>query len=421
MSQATWTNKSLAKFNVQSDKSWASAEFIARPLSEPWAGKLHPLLSINDTRLIVAAGTSLRSYEFKDRDVKFEDDFDLRGNGDITGLTSIDDDTYLVGFANGAVERVTLSDFTRTKPDAYQSHTGDCIESLNYNGSNMLSLSSSGFVTLHSAQPTYVDLGNRSWSSHLSSNYAAFGTSSATPLTIHSLASFSATPSAILASSPDADHVSAVYAITTAPPASPWGSSDQIIVSGWYDGVVRVHDLRSSSRAFNQGLMPALTLSDPWSYEPIYSLSCGGGSGSHIAAGSARHSVVSFWDVRTSTAPTNDKPTNHRASTSNFTSPTAGWSVHAPGNDRSPVYAVKVDGSRVFGVTQSRPFVLDFGSDVTEATYPTLPAAHYHASQKQSGWATKAERNTGNGLSINEDGLGYYVTKYSHHRGGAQF
>jgi WD40 repeat protein len=127
------------------------------------------------------------------------------------------------------------------------------------------------------------------------------------------------------------------------------GSSPQILVSGWYDGQVRCYDLRSSSRvsaATNSDqtpapLLPVLSLFDPLSVEPIYSISCGGGSSSHIAAGSARHGVISFWDLRF---------------------PRAGWSVYAPGNDPSPVYSVILESSRIYGATQSRPFVYDFVS-----------------------------------------------------------
>jgi hypothetical protein len=40
----------------------------------------------------------------------------------------------------------------------------------------------------------------------------------------------------------------------------------------------------------------------------------------------------------------------------------SGWSVYAPGNDRSPVYTVILESSRLFGATESRPFVYDFVS-----------------------------------------------------------
>jgi WD40 repeat protein len=149
---------------------------------------------------------------------------------------------------------------------------------------------------------------------------------------------------------------SAVYGIARAPPSSRWGASPQVLVAGWYDGQVRCYDMRSSSHAHSTlgssaPLRPVLSLCDPWLYEAIYDVSCGGGSSSHIAAGSARHSVVSFWDVR-------------------FTK--RGWSVHAPGNDSSPVYTVILESSRLFGATQSRPFVYDFGPGVTLNTYPCV-------------------------------------------------
>jgi WD40 repeat protein len=161
------------------------------------------------------------------------------------------------------------------------------------------------------------------------------------------------------------------------PPASPLGPPDQILVSGWYDGHVRVHDLRSSTRVSTINtvdgpapLIPVLESHfDPWCLEPIYSVSCGGGSSAFIAAGVARHSLVAFWDVRY---------------------PKRGWSVHAPGNDPSPVYAIILESSRLFGATQSRPFVYDFGPGVTHDTYP---------------WVQ---------YPSDADSFNYYVTRYSH-------
>lgn len=36
--------------------------------------------------------------------------------------------------------------------------------------------------------------------------------------------------------------------------------------------------------------------------------------------------------------------------------------MHAPGNDRSPVFSVQLESSRLFGVTEMRGFVYDFVS-----------------------------------------------------------
>jgi hypothetical protein len=132
-----------------------------------------------------------------------------------------------------------------------------------------------------------------------------------------------------------------------------------------------VHDMRAS-RA------PTLTFADPWSFEPIYAVACGGGGAAHIAAGSARHSVVAFWDVRAAAR---------------------GWSVHAPGNDVSPVYSIILESSRLFGATQNRPFVYDFGPAVRPETYPSLPRTRgADGLSYKNGW----------------DHVGFYVTKYDH-------
>lgn len=381
-----WSPKTCAAHDTLTDRAWSRSEFTARPLARPWTGKLQPLLAINRFRLVVAAGSYLYLYIFGDScgveapSIQLEGAYPLNGRymrRDITGIAFVDDDgldrTLLVGFQDGALERVVLPEVSKgvsvSVPERLPSTlfsqliNSDFIENLSSDGEFLLSLSSNGSAALTDLKlsphpPSPIELKARSWVSHLcmqsSGPYAAFGTSSTTPLAVHSITTdrLSSTPYAILHThdgiDSDGPTSSAVYGIARAP-SSPWGSSPQIIVSGWFDGKVRCYDLRSSLRGSSNSnsaegpapLLPVLSLSDPWSYEAIYSVSCGGGSNSHIAAGTARHSVVSFWDVR---------------------SPKTGWSVHAPGNDPSPVYALHLESSRLFGVTQSRPFVYDFVS-----------------------------------------------------------
>lgn len=354
------------------------------------------MLAISPSRLIVGAGSNLYSYAFNASSIAtspsviFEGVISLLGRFEsertITALTFIYDGgvdrTLHVAFQDGAVERVLLTESTpshvnhSTSLSAIQTNLnpmaiGDFVESLSSEANSILTLSSTGYVSLSDLrlEPTNsssstLELNTRSWIAHLclqsSTPYAAFGTSSSTPLIVHSItdSQISPRPFAVLHTSKgiqsaatDRPHFSAVYGLSRGPLNSPWGSSPQILVSGWFDGNVRCYDLRSSSRSSTEPisgkpstpapLRPVLSLADRWSYEPIYSVSCGGGSASYIAAGTARHSVVSFWDVR---------------------SPKNGWSVHAPGNDPSPVYSVVLESSRFFGVTQSRPFVYDFVS-----------------------------------------------------------
>src|SRR5262245_20252449 len=64
LSNTRWTSQVRVRYHTLSDRSWSNAEFIARPLSRPWQGKLQPCLAINSSRLVVAAGCSLHSYIF---------------------------------------------------------------------------------------------------------------------------------------------------------------------------------------------------------------------------------------------------------------------------------------------------------------------------------------------------------------------
>lgn len=421
-----WSARTQVRYDVLTDHAWSLSKFVARPLSRPWSGKLQPILAINSSRLVVAAGPQLYSYKFGDSEDGNAPSVSLEGtcsfsashgrNRDITGITFVHDgglnQTLCIAFRDGSVEHVFLtpsqngllvSSLDSTFTGLSQLRGGDFIESLSSEKNVLLSLSSDGFAMLtdlhassHSPASEYVALNTRSWTSflclHSSSPYTAFGTSSLNPLTIHSITSdrLSLSPSAILSNKSfglgDRRSQSAVYGISRAPLASPLGSSPQILLSGWYDGQVRCYDLRSSSRVSavtdsSQNpapLLPVLSLFDPLSVEPIYSVSSGGGSSSHVAAGSARHGVISFWDLR---------------------SPRTGWSVYAPGNDPSPVYSVILESSRAYGATQSRPFVYDFGPDVTVNTYPNLPRGRGIDGLKRRKGSTD---------------IGYYVTKYNH-------
>ncbi|TFK52600.1 hypothetical protein OE88DRAFT_1807484 [Heliocybe sulcata] len=422
-----WDPRKQVRYHTLADRAWARSEFVARPLQRPWYGKLQPLLAINSSRLIVAAGNSLYSFAFKaprsaelapaihfECKYTFSLEADLRG--DVTGIAFIPDGglgrTLYVGFEDGRLEHVLLPELQSGQREALigtdsrhlQYVDWEVIESISASDELLLSLSSAGNAKLFrldpSAPATEISSFNtevRSWTSYLSAKsptaYAAIGTSSSTPLVLHSITNseLSTTPWAVLHQSSkvgEQSRSSAVYGICTAPSSSPWGASEQIIVSGWYDGKVRVHDLRSSSRVTGAPsgqpapLSPVMSFYDPWSFEPIYTLDCGGGSSSHIAAGSARHSVVAFWDVRAAAR---------------------GWSVHAPGNDSSPVYSLILEGTRLFGANQSRSFIYDFGPGVTQSTYPHLPP----------------DRNERDGLQHKKDwdGVGYYVTKYPHSRG----
>ncbi|KAI9510605.1 hypothetical protein F5148DRAFT_1298353 [Russula earlei] len=359
-SLSLWRPLVQVKYHTLSDKSWDKQRFVARPLSRPWKDKLQPLLAINESRLFVAAGHTLYSYVFTPSEhegatpgISFEATYQLYSrNAPRNDITSIacapdggSDRTLFIGFELGELQRVRLppckpgqadlpiDDASIRSPLPLFDHSGELIEAL------------STWTRVH---------GRRSSPRRPSTPFAAFGTSSDTPLTIHAITrtSISTKPTVTLLSSKlegesdsdsDLKRPTAVYGIATAPPASPWGASDQIIVSGWFDGLVRVHDMRASLRTHT-----------------------------HLCR-SLRFGTC---------APA-----------------TRGWSVHAPGNDISPVYSIILESSRLFGATQSRPFVYDFGPAVSPETYPSLPI-----SRGSDGLSYKKGR----------DHVGFYVTKYDH-------
>lgn len=494
-SDTRWTPYERLRYDTISSKNLYKRRFVARPLSVPWWGKLIPTLALSRSRLVIAAGSMLLSYAFCHAEsggpnVRLEvacriGGLPTQGQGqgaesaharhDISTIEFLPDGgadrTLLVGSADGYVVRVTLPvvvDYDKPVPNVKTEELyrhNEIVESISVSGDLAFSLSAAGrgilskfsnyssdtgtHSALHVGDP--VNFSKRSWCSLLSSAsgldpYVALGSSSPTPLTIHPLLPGASTgmdvrPSAILGTRGGvvgSRRASAVYALTHAPPTFPGARPGAAIVSGWFDGCVRVYDVRMRSSSLSTSdapvLAPALTLRDRWQPESIYAVSAGGPAGTTIAAGAARHAVVAFWDVRSPGGPvshTKDTKAVTIAASNRFTHETGddGWSVHAPGNDSSPVYALGLAGACCFGATQSRAFVLDFGGRdyVTPSTYPPLPPHHTQfphslapnaRSRRRGDWRGMVGtlgRLDDSGLRT-EDGVHYDVSVYGHAR-----
>ena len=390
------------KYHHLSDFSWRYERFIARPLSSAWSGTFRrPALAISCSRLVVTSRNFIDSYTFhapnistQSPQVRKKAHLELGAADVITCVAPAHDQDgaeFYIGFASGVVVQTSTntsgSGALHLPTPINATHSRDSVHALSSEGNALLGVSQNGIVTV--STPTSVetlDLKTRAWACHLSSTHATFGLTSDTPLTVHAVgpSGISTQPTYILDStSKDTSSKSAVFGVCRTPPSAAWGS-DQVIVSGWYNGKVNIHDLRASIRLRDLSsapcaprLLPVLTFVDP-SVDPIYCVATGGGSSSYIAAGLARHGMVAFWDIR-----------GRRSS---------GWSVYAPGNDSSPVYSVVLESSRLFGVTQARPFVYDFGYGVVEDTHPSF-------------YPSRTETRS---LKKQEDGPGYYVTTWRH-------
>lgn len=408
----TWNER--ARDAYLTNKAWSSGSVVAKSLNDRWPHKYHPVLALSPTRLIVAAGGNLTSYSFgfipteRKSTVVFEGTYQVFPSApacDITGIVFLPDggknETLLVSNISGELVRIRLPSplpiaqdtegYPRSRlrtlirqviKTAHYSTPENSIKALASVGSTALAVSSTGYASMVQAaspwvSPSTVRIARVAWSTHLrmtaSTPYAAIGTNS--NAVVHPLSNdgLSTEPIAVLAGPSKS---TPVYTVQEFLP----GGSPEIIATGWFDGKVRVYDLRSSSRTLGTveplsnsslpaSLTPVLTLSDSWrSFDPIYSLAARGEMSDpqakaesragglphqyhYLAAGSALHSVVCLWDVRR---------------------PSTGWSVYAPGGDRSPVYALRAEGSRIWGATQWRAFVLDFGSEAKDTIYPRV-------------------------------------------------
>lgn len=396
-----WLTRDLLRYQTLAENAWRRRKFVARPLGPEWSSKLHPILSISPSRLVVAAGNTLFLYRFNpptkhhseapgitfERMVTFPRD----ARKDFSGVSFIpdgsEDRTLVVSFANGALGRVQVprtsqssrrGDFSVQAPiPTYIREDGRPIRSMSTVESTVLTMDSVGIASLYSLSDpspnlvSTVNVGMRSpatgWSTHLelqsSSGYAVLGTSSHTPLVVHPITGSGLFPSPqaiLLPSKKGSPWITplSVYSICGATQTFPWTSpSNQIVIAGWYHGIITLHDLRCCTHDGSSGegptLDPALTLRDPMMLSPIYSVS---NVGARIVAGSAQHSLIHLYDIR---------------------SPKLGFSIYLPEPQRgrsasSPVYSCLLEGTRLWAATESRAFVVDFGDGITERTFPAL-------------------------------------------------
>ena len=319
---------------------------------------------------------------------------------DMTGIVALGRNQYVTSTVGGRLQRIKLQQgqyrgrttWQAVSKALYQHPRNIPIESLcvsrggddNAPVSQFLTASHNGLVSLYNAAapwstPSTFELGTRPWSSLLqlegSRPYVAIGTSGLEPLKIYTLGedgAFTTPGSTASAVEPvntlvGAEKKSAVYDIKAPDPnmATPFsGNPTSILLSAWFDGKARVHDLRvSGTSSLTSGLdsghamytRPVLEAHDPWIQSSLYS--CAWTGAGNIAAGSSRHGMVSFYDTRMMMTP-GQLGTGSRAS--KRAGEQSGYSIYTPGQPESPVYDLVGEGGRVWGVTHRRIFVAAF-------------------------------------------------------------
>lgn len=307
---------------------------------------------------------------------------------DITGFCELPDGQVIAGNVGGILQRQRFSLDAHTSGTAqlaqstaiYRSPSMQQIVEVSsaQMGSSTLVLAATkdGKASLLRAEapwlpPSTIDTHTRLWTACLSmasQPYAALGGSGGPS---QALQIYPVTPTGILAPTKTqtpflgSKHVrSAVYGLTTPPVdmSMPFTNNpSSILLSAWYDSHARLYDLRESSSA---GRRPVVEMQDPWSHEALYC--CDFVGNGYVVAGAARHGMLHIWDpryIRSGERPCMIIPSDGNQETQSdtaFASHRSGWTVYTPGQPDSPVYDVKAEGGRIWGVTNKRTFVLAF-------------------------------------------------------------
>ncbi len=365
--QTKWPARLLFRHNLLSLRSIEGHRFLARQIGREWEKGCMPVMILEQDRMVVAAGSKLLVHDlgtkrtFKGNQIlgitEFQTASQPTARDDITGLFKLPSGQYIISTIRGNLLRFALPPPTgeaytyrssRAVNTAHYPHPGNnAIETLSGDGSTILSAAHDGLISLFSASspwipPNTTQISDRPWSSLLSMNgsspFAAIGTTSINPLQLYPIL-----PTGIDTTSPTIlsgpTKRSAVYSIANPPHTMtmPYTNSpSSLLLSAWFDGHARLHDLRSPSRSG-----AVMEWSDPWSDTSLYSVTFAGMG--CVVGGAGRHGLIHLWDPRM----------GHKS----------GWSAFVPGRPESPTYDLKGEGSRVWGVSSNSAFVLSF--DIT--------------------------------------------------------
>ncbi|KAK4054304.1 hypothetical protein OIO90_003537 [Microbotryomycetes sp. JL221] len=210
---------------------------------------------------------------------------------------------------------------------------------------------------------------NKVWSIHLNKNWLALGSTSIKPLTLYMIDETGTIQQnqftkPWLSSREEIETKTSIYSISTPDESSstPLLRPNSTLLTGCYDGHVRIFDLRCQSLNEGGGFGKLiLDLKDPWSQDANYSVSTFGVQGSGIVSGTSRNSAIRIWDIRMSNKldkrhlDIKDDIDNNSAFETNN-----GKTMFLPSKDRSPVYSVVGELSKIYAATDRRLCSVDF-------------------------------------------------------------
>jgi hypothetical protein len=301
-----------ARYIHLTDHSWATRSSIIRPLAfNHYPIKdASPHLAVTPSMLVIAVANALHVYSFSNggTDVRWRGHVALHGGGvhdDITGLGVLNQvnpgrgECVIVSLANGKLLRVRLSandEPLQATITAHYAHPAAHITSLStsrWESKAGLALTTAigPLVSLYNTrspwiEPTRIEIPTstpvpgkkraRLWCSLIAQSDSVAITGS-TQLSSYPILHTGLGTQGTALRGPAKP--STCYAL-----AHPPGGARDLVLSGWHDGVVRMHDLRTGA--------VELAMYDPWSDSAVYCVGAGGGSGAHVVAGYSNHGMV---------------------------------------------------------------------------------------------------------------------------------
>lgn len=451
----SWSPPQLVRYNHLITHRLARRKWHSVQVGPTWPQAVIPVLEVTPDRLFVGVGGKLvvhpltpRPGRYGAKTIEKERVHSVTkksdgSRGDIVGIAPLPDGQVIVAQFDGTVQRLSLDSRGGIRSTAhYSSATSEkgknaAIHTLAHDGDTFMTTTSAPnpCAQIYSARSPWTlpvtiqfpDTEPRAWSSLVHTSPS----SSLAPQVMLGLSSHIAIydlPSSGVSAGqkagrkltgPDPPSRSSAYDIHLPPPGSVHHPS--LLLSAWFDSHLRLHDLRSP------GSEAIMEFSDPWTWadgSAIYSSTFFGEYG--IAGGGARHGTVCLFDIR------HPGPGRKHLSASTPSENTGGWSIFSPGGKGSPVYSLRGEGGRIWGVTEKRAFVLAFDGSGDEPEEGILSHQLMHELRKEraakwrggprgrdtpSGWKGRGGRWGWTVRYDEDDGKG---TGYEHSQRGVQ-
>lgn len=300
-----------------------------------WKHKAMPVLKADDNKMVLGTGNEL--WVSTNGSHWSTTILGKSGIGDISDvtLTSVPEEV-IVAYVDGRIESVRIAPVStvykaHTVSKRHRAESQNSVESVDYFKSRgtLLSVYRHGQIVVNWSN---IKLGARPWCTSFigAGDCTATGTRSNMPLMVHTIRPSGLTLSRCYGTNAVAK--TSVFAVS--------GLSNDLVISGWYDGTTRLFDLRSSSTN------PAIAWRAQFDDAAIYSVAC---SGNTVYAGSALHGLLRVFDLR-STKPNISvfMGTKH---------------------ERGPIYSLVAEHERVFAATEHAVHGIDYFRINTNPTH----------------------------------------------------